>query len=200
MKNPRKLLHGIISPASIHSESLTPTYRTMTEKKRYYVPRSATLEERFFAGVPQQPDENGCWIWTRGKQFTGYGMFSGLRINGKQKHYKAHRFAWEVWNWQSIPDGLVVRHRPVICHNRACVNPRHLVLGTKEDNERDKILDGTDSKGERNGNAKLTADDVIEIRRLYATGDHLYREIAEKFNVSHQQISLIINRKLWKHL
>lgn len=35
---------------------------------------------------------------------------------------------------------------PVICHNRGCVNPRHLRWGTRQDNIADRILDGTNRK------------------------------------------------------
>jgi len=55
-------------------------------------------------------------------------------------------------------------------------------------------------RGEAHGQAKLTRDDVIEIRRLYATGEHTQAELAEMFGVSQRHISNIVRRKHWKHV
>ena len=44
---------------------------------------------------------------------------------------------------------------------------------------------------------KLTLEKVNEIRELYKTGDYLQRELAEKYNVTQDIISRIINKKRW---
>jgi len=54
--------------------------------------------------------------------------------------------------------------------------------------------------GERCGNARLERNDVIKIRKLYATGEHTQVELGEMFGVTHPTISNIINRKTWKHV
>lgn len=46
--------------------------------------------------------------------------------------------------------------------------------------------------GETNPGAKLTNAQVEEIRLLYATGKHLQKDLAERFNVSFQAISKIV--------
>lgn len=51
-------------------------------------------------------------------------------------------------------------------------------------------------KGESNGRSKLTAADVVAIRRSKES----YRSIAEEFRVSHWTISDIMRRKIWKHI
>jgi len=55
-------------------------------------------------------------------------------------------------------------------------------------------------RGESHSNAKLTASQVIEIRTLYAAGLTTQIKLAAKFSVSQDLISLIINRKAWKHI
>lgn len=48
--------------------------------------------------------------------------------------------------------------------------------------------------------AKLTEDDVREIRQRYKEGNITMRELAEEFGVADNTISNIINRKSWKHV
>jgi DNA-binding Lrp family transcriptional regulator len=57
-------------------------------------------------------------------------------------------------------------------------------------------LKPTDKRvGERNYMHKLTDDDVIKIRELYATGKYRQKELAIDFNVTQEQISNIVNRR-----
>ena len=51
-------------------------------------------------------------------------------------------------------------------------------------------------KGERNGQAKLTRDQVIQIRQARGAGKTL-SEIATLFSISFQHVSDIIHRKRW---
>lgn len=56
-----------------------------------------------------------------------------------------------------------------------------------------------DSVGEANGNARLTAKEVIEIRAKVAAG--MSRAAAAKaYGVSHSTVKLIIRRKIWQHV
>ena len=55
-------------------------------------------------------------------------------------------------------------------------------------------------KGEKHINAKLTENQVLEIRKLYPTGNYTQRQLARLFNVNQQTIYQIINRKIWNHL
>lgn len=61
------------------------------------------------------------------------------------------------------------------------------------------IAGGGRSEGEDHGNAKLTADNVRELRWLYADGATL-RQLAEKFGVSNVSIYNAVSGKTWRHL
>ena len=54
--------------------------------------------------------------------------------------------------------------------------------------------------GVDNPRAKLTESDVLAIRETYAAGGVTMQKLAEKYRVSHVNISLIILRKTWAHL
>ena len=91
-------------------------------------------------------------------------------------------------------------HAAHTCGNgsRGCLNPQHLRWATRQENENDKLAHGTRPRGERQGSAKLTREQVAEIRAM--SGAVLQREIAERFGVARQHISKIVSGKLWAWL
>jgi len=56
-----------------------------------------------------------------------------VRCRGHQ--WEAYRFIYCVLNKEIASSDHVIRHR---CHNRKCVNPEHLVIGSQADNKRDE--------------------------------------------------------------
>jgi len=76
------------------------------------------------------PDE--CWLWTAQTSKGGYGKF---KFSWERGHVTSHRMVWEFIRGAPLPPGQWVLHR---CHVPACVNPRHLYLGTAADNARDR--------------------------------------------------------------
>ncbi len=55
-------------------------------------------------------------------------------------------------------------------------------------------------KGENARANKLSADKIIEIRKLYATNKYSSLDLAKKFNVSPRNIRRIVARETWKHI
>lgn len=107
---------------------------------------------------------------------------------------KAHRHSWAI-HFGEIPTGLWVLHR---CDNRKCVRPDHLFLGTSDDNIADKLAKGRQSRTahEAAGAAKLTYDDVHEIRTAFLLGAS-QKTIANLYRVSSKTISWFIRGNGW---
>lgn len=144
-----------------------------------------SLKQRFFAKVRKT---TGCWLWTASLYENGYGQFDGKR---------AHRVSWELAHGP-IPRGLKVLHR---CDVKNCVRPSHLFLGTLSDNMQDALKKGrlNPPKGSRNGMAKLDESVIRRVLRAYARGK-TQTEIAYEFNLSLGRTSLIVRRKIWRHV
>lgn len=148
------------------------------------------LAERFW---PKVRRGDGCWEWTACKTMHGYGRISVFR-RGPQK---AHRVAWELTHGP-IPAGKHVLHS---CDNPACVRPDHLRLGTHLDNMRDMFARGRRvARADKNNAWKLTADDVREIRRLYAGGGITQRELGRRYGVSGAYIGDVVAGKAWAYV
>lgn len=156
------------------------------------MPKRAPLAERFWAKVTRA---GGCW------EFAGLSTHSaGYRLlwtgDGSRSYQQAHRVSWEL-HYGPIPAGMLVCHH---CDNRICVRPDHLFLGSIQDNMDDRNMKQRQARGERLWSAKLTADDVLEIRRRYAAGGVLIRELAEEFGMSYPGIQHITSGRKWRHL
>ena len=94
--------------------------------------------------------EHGCWPWIRACTNQGYGA---IWIPNLKKPLLAHRVSHELFIGP-IPDGMLVLHS---CHNKPCIRPGHLRIGTHADNRND-----TDFAGEAHPHAMVP--------------DHLVRE------------------------
>lgn len=130
-----------------------------------------TLEDLFWAKVSKD-----CWAWKGScKPRNGYGHF-----HHRGKDYNAHRLAWELTRGP-IPEGKHVLHK---CDVANCVNPAHLFLGDHAENMADMRKKNRHSYGEKCVKAKLTEQQVIEIRRdfkRYGYRKTNLRELYERY-------------------
>lgn len=113
-----------------------------------------------------------------------------------------------------IPEGLQVLHK---CDNPSCVRPDHLFLGTQSDNIKDSVEKGRFKqmgnthafrrnkalvpRGDRNGNHKLSVQEVEQIRKEYkGKGRPGYATLAHQFGVNLATIGRVIRCESWTHL
>lgn len=82
--------------------------------------------------------------------------------------------------------------------NKGCVNPKHLYWATPAENIADKIIHGTQLRGEDAPGARLTEQDVREIRMI--SGSMPQFRIAAKYDVSSSCIYSILSGKNWRHV
>lgn len=123
----------------------------------------------------------------------GYG-----RIKYLGRSVKHHRFVYCQANGLFLDDieGLIVRHK---CDNRSCVNPAHLILGTHMDNMIDMSERGRrpSRAGEGNGRARLTKEQVHEIRSSYTGKRGEIAAFGRAYEVSPCTILKVIRNQSW---
>lgn len=140
--------------------------------------------ERFWSKADKSPHPKGCWLWTRCRDKDGYGNF---QYQGRRNY--SHRIAYRVTHGP-IPPGMVVSHS---CDEPNCINPDHLSATTHMDNMKDKVKKGRHNmpRGTNHYMAKLTDDQVREIRVDCASGTMSQSAIARKYGVCQMMISRI---------
>jgi hypothetical protein len=141
-------------------------------------------EPRFWKKVAKGADDD-CWEWKTTKSPDGYGHFhhdGGKLIN-------SHRFAYMICRGE-IPPGKIICHE---CDNPGCCNPRHLYVGTHEDNMRDRQMKGRTARGERHGMSRLTAADVRMMRLSPAS----VPDIARTLGIGETTVRDIRARRTW---
>jgi hypothetical protein len=166
---------------------------------------------RVIPGYPRYAiDEHGSLLsacgrgtaipWSDAKQIKpmtskrGYHIVT-LRHDGRQRQVFVHTLVLTAFVGP-CPDGLMCRHLDGCKTNNHIDN---LAWGTGSENQQDSIRHGTLPMGEKCNLAKLTEKDVLEIRRRAANGERQL-DIAEDFPVTIHCISVIVRRKIWKHI
>lgn len=129
-------------------------------------------------------DSSNRWEWVRANTYLqGQGAASASCVVG-------------IAQWE-IPDDLWVLHR---CDVPACVNPKHLFLGTLADNWADCVSKARSGRptlrGEKNKAAKLTAENVADIRTKRMT----QRAFGLLYGISHTTVFKIQHNKKWKDI
>lgn len=131
---------------------------------------------------------NGCWVWQR--RLTVKGGYAYMSVANKD--CRAHRYSYERFVGK-IPKGMLVCHK---CDNPACVNPKHLWIGTAQDNTDDMIKKGRQKfkVGETAWACKLTEKQVLEIYK----SNKSHADLGRQYNINITSVMRIRNGKTWK--
>ncbi len=165
-------------PESFHKQEITREYLSafgFTE----------SIPERYWSKVVKT---DGCWSWTGQRTDKGYGRLgAGPRAGAA---IGAHRISW-ILNYGPIPEGMCVLHH---CDTPPCTRPDHLWLGTTPDNNQDQF-----EKGRRAISRQLTPQQVSEIKRLYASGQHTQKQIGAMFGIHQTGVGKMIRGETWQN-
>ena len=152
--------------------------------------------ERFWSRVDKTPGHgpNGsCWLWAGATHPFGYGHFG---LAGSV--YLAHRVAWAIAHYPPSVDAVLRHH----CDMPGCVRPSHLSPGTTQENVQDMMHRGRhrtpDQDGERGPRAKLTAKQVVAIRRAYAQGGTTFATLGQAYRLTTGGIATIVHGGSWR--
>lgn len=143
----------------------------------------------YFHDVVLPYDGDDCLIWPFNRRADGYAM---LWHEGKS--VRAPRMICE----ELLGEPPTSKHEAAHSCGKGhlgCVNPKHLRWATPAENDHDKIDHGTRLRGSRSPVAKLTEDEVLEIRRLI--GQLSFAKIGAIFGVSRGAISSIRYGRSW---
>lgn len=160
---------------------------------------TARVVTTFWSLVNRTSNKTECWNWIGGNAPNGYGTISS---HGFDTTMSAHRFSW-ITHFGAIPEGLFVLHR---CDSPCCVNPKHLFLGTQQDNIRDCRDKGRLKnnliiyKGEKCSFSKLKEKDILRIREEYNGSWGQLKQLGKRYGVTATSIYNVVHRKCWKHI
>lgn len=139
------------------------------ERRGRKSPYGSSVMERLVTRIEVRGDDE-CWPCGAAHTQMGHASF---HMVGYGTVY-AHQLTY-ILEYGPIPEGMIVRHT---CDNPPCCNPKHLVLGSLSDNQRDAVERGRHARA--GGKPKLTPDLVRALRQRHADGeriDHMAREL-----------------------
>jgi len=114
---------------------------------------------------------------------------------GAQTNASVHRVVLEAFAGPALPRQQA-RHLNGIKSDCRLAN---LMWGTGEENQADRIRHGTDHRGEKHPNVKLTEGLVRAIREKRAAGE-TYVSIAASIGTTKQTVCAIVKRRNWAWL
>ena len=143
----------------------------------------------FIEHVVTGPRTTECIEWPFYTHVLGYAM---AKIEGK--YFKVSRIVLSRLTSEPLDTDLHALHDPILCNNRACVNPDHLRWGTNDENVADREIAGNTLRGADVGTAVLTEDVVAAIWLASGTRP----EIAKRFGVPFSLVRNIKTRRSWR--
>lgn len=146
--------------------------------------------------------ETGCWLWSGPTSAGGYGYMVDPRepITRRSMPRKGvHRIVCEIVH-RPMLETEQARH---LCHTPRCVNPDHLLPGSRSENMNDSVRDGRwkFTSGTGNGRAKVTETAVAELRRDFQRNrPGETRKWAERLGITEGMVRQIVRGVAWPHV
>lgn len=180
-------------PSPKASKGLCNSHYWQLHKGRPLTPLSYRRNVRL-PWMEQHVDYEGddCLIWPFSRNKDGRPQ---VKISGKTK--MAARVMCEMAHGKPPSPGLEAAHS---CGkgNEGCVNPNHLRWATPVENAADKVLHGTQVRGERCWNAKLRETTVRAIKELSHTVS--VPALADLFGIEREHARRIVRGERWSHV
>lgn len=187
------MLSNDISQGSVRKADLSEANESLRQAVKMEDLEGARerVTKRFWKLVNRLGDDD-CWLWIGEVGSHGYGrVHFGSNRKGTCVQILSHRFSYMLHNGE-ISEGMFVCHA---CDVRRCVNPKHLFLGTQEDNLRDAASKNRMPSGEQKSH--LLQQEVDAIRERYASGGITQSELAAEYGVHQMTISRIVRKTRW---
>jgi len=178
---PRK--RDIINGIEVKTHPIFTNYAVSKCGKVYSKPRRDRMNHRLGGWLKQPPG-------------TKRALFVNLSEKGKRYLRRVHRLVLETYIGPR-PVGMECRH---LDGNPTNNNLDNLCWGTPSENQADRLIHGTDIRGEKSGMSKLTEKDVRLIFQTYHDGIYSQSYLAEQFGVARTTVQAIIEKRTWKHL
>ena len=136
--------------------------------------RGGEFRLEFLRRMAASSTKDTCTIWPYSTNASGYGTVrEGL----------VHRIAHIEFVGPLTNDECALHN----CDNPPCFNPHHLFKGSRDDNNKDRVVKGRSATGMRNPSCKLSPEqvrDILDQWTPYKNG----RELAEKHGVTMTQV------------
>lgn len=190
------------------------------------LPEITTKDMAKFWALVDVKSGDECWLYRGWRSDHGYGMFVACGRNLRTHRLAYYLVEGIDPYPLLLCHKCDIRYVLGDLTYRLCCNPDHLFIGSHAQNSQDMAEKGRSTigdrnpsrlypervargdrhnsrlhpeltcHGERNGNAKLTSDDVKQIRELAAQGI-AKKDLAIRFGVGQQQIYRIVHRERW---
>lgn len=135
---------------------------------------------------------NDCLLWPFARFLNGYAVV----VSGGKTTNASNIMCLKANG--APPEGRTFALHTCNNGSGGCVHPQHLRWGSQAANMMDSVVAGTRCRGEDQHAAKLTEDDVLQIRAL--RGTIMQKEIASMFGIDPETVRRIQKRKAWAWL
>ncbi len=183
----------VVEERIIQTEAGVVRYRPIDGLPGYWVGDDGTVWSTHARGY-RGGIRNDVWL-PLAFFYTAGSRYRRIRLNYRPSNRYVHRLVLEAFVGP-CPVGMQCRHLDGDPHNNRINN---LCWGTPDENHVDKVRHGTSPVGERNPLARLTAGEVLDIRRQASAGV-THRRIAAQYGVHRSTVGQIARRTNWRHL